>query len=278
MKSAAFPCARASLARTSGFFQRPCLANRQHLFRRSFQNVRHEMQDVSDTEIDRDRVPRRAYAEGINMAAGEAVHHVGRRQHHQPHVLIGIDTAGGHPEPELIVVGRERERHAEGERFTAVLATCGHHPRQRFRGHHRIGRIAVGLAHDGRIQRGRHRDGVAVQTEIKGRNDGYLDLRQAERRCDGDRRQQMGCIEQADIELVADVRPRHLAHQCHVEAFGSREAFFDGDNQRGGVNQRDETDRERCICHFNNSAAVTMDWAISPIFFFSRIAVERIST
>ncbi len=93
---------------------------------------RHEMQDEADAEIDRDRVPRRADAEAVDMPVGEAFDHVGRRQHDEPHVLVGIDAAGRHPEPQLIVVGRERERHAEGERLLAA-APCARRPRGRAR-------------------------------------------------------------------------------------------------------------------------------------------------
>jgi len=44
-----------------------------------------------------------------------------------------------------------------------------------------------------------------------------------------------------------------------------------------GLDQRNEVDPKR-IAHFRSSDAVRIDCAISPIFFFSRIAVERIST
>ena len=84
-------------------------------------------------------------------------------------------------------------------------------------------------------------------------------------------------VEQADIELVADVRPRHFPHQRDVEAFGGGKPLVDGHDQGGGVYQRNEPDAKRCR-HFSNSDAVRIDCAISPIFFFSRIAVERIST
>ena len=46
----------------------------------------------------------------------------------------------------------------------------------------------------------------------------------------------------------------------------------------GGVGQRDEADAKRVVDHFSNSAAVMIDCAISPIFFFSRIAVDRSNT
>ena len=101
---------------------RPVLPHREHLLRRAHQDVGDEMQDVADAEIDRDRIPGRADAERIDLAAGEAVDHVGRRQHHQPHVLVGIDAARRHPEPQLVIVGRERKGHAEGQRLGAALA------------------------------------------------------------------------------------------------------------------------------------------------------------
>ena len=84
-------------------------------------------------------------------------------------------------------------------------------------------------------------------------------------------------VEQADIELVADIRPRHFPHQRDVEPFGCGKSLVDGDDQRGGIDQRNEAYVKRCG-HFSNSDAVRIDCAISPIFFFSRIAVERSST
>ena len=45
----------------------------------------------------------------------------------------------------------------------------------------------------------------------------------------------------------------------------------------GGVDQRNEADTQG-LTHFSISDAVMIDWAISLIFFFSRMAVERSST
>ncbi len=85
-------------------------------------------------------------------------------------------------------------------------------------------------------------------------------------------------VEQADIELVADVRPRHLANQIDVEAFGRGEALVDRDDQRGRVAQRDEADAQTLVGgHLNNSAAVITACATSAIFLFSFIAVLRSS-
>ena len=52
---------------------------------------------------------------------------------------------------------------------------------------------------------------------------------------------------------------------------------IDGDDQRRSIDQRNEPDAEG-NGHFSISDAVMIDCAISPIFFFSRIAVERSST
>src|ERR1700722_8711025 len=84
-------------------------------------------------------------------------------------------------------------------------------------------------------------------------------------------------IEQADIELVADIRPRHLTHELHIEPLGLRKTLLDRNDQGRGIDQGDEADLKRG-CHFRSSEAVRIDWAISPIFFFSRIAVDRTST
>ena len=130
MNSAARTCARTSAATTAGFFSDQSCLHRQHLLRRTDQNIRDEMQDMADAEIDRDGIPGRADAERIDMTVGETVHHVRRRQHHQTHVFVGIDAAGGHPEPQLIIVGRERKRHAERQGFGAALAPRRDHARQ----------------------------------------------------------------------------------------------------------------------------------------------------
>ena len=127
------------------------------------------------------------------------------------------------------------------------------------------------------MQRRRYRDRIAVEAQIEWRHNWHLDVSKPEARRNRYRRQQMRGVEQADIELVADIGPRHFPHQLDVEPFGRRKALVDGDDQRGGVDQRNEADMQRCR-HFNSSEAVRIDCAISPIFFFSRIAVERIST
>ena len=86
-------------------------------------------------------------------------------------------------------------------------------------------------------------------------------------------------VEQADVELVAHVRPRHFAHQLDVEAFLGGEALVDRDEQRGRVASGMKPMRNRAplVAHLNISAAVITDCAISAIFLFSFIAVLRSS-
>ena len=151
------------------------------------------------------------------------------------------------------------------------------HAGERARRHHRIGDVAVGRGGKRCIERRRDRDGVAVHAEPERRHDRHLDVAEAEARGDRDRRDQMRGVEQADVELVAHVRPRHFAHQLDVEAFGRGEALVDRDDQRGRVAERDEADAQALVAHLNSSAAVMTDCAISAIFLFSFIAVLRSS-
>ena len=172
---------------------------------------------------------------------------------------------------------RERKRHAEGQRLGVARLALRHNARQRQCRHFRVGYIAIGAAFQSREQPRRYGDGIAVQPEIKGRNDRHPYVANAEAGCDRDRGQQMRGVEQADIELVAHIRPRHFTHQLDVEIFGGGETEIGGDNQRGGVDQWNVTDTKSDCAHLNNSAAVSTDCAMSTIFLFSFIAVLRIS-
>ena len=131
----------------------PALANAEIFFDGACENLRDEMQDVADAEIDRDRIPGRADAEGVDMAVGEAVDHVGRRQHHEPDILVRIDPARRHPEPQLIIVGGKRKGHAEGQGFGADPFALRDDTRQRQGGHHRIETVARDLLHEISMQR-----------------------------------------------------------------------------------------------------------------------------
>src|ERR1700722_19307673 len=127
------------------------------------------------------------------------------------------------------------------------------------------------------MQRRRHRNGIAVETEIARCGDRHLDVTEPEAGCDRNRRQQVCGVEQADIELVTNVRPRYFAYQGDIEALGGGKTLVDGDDQGRGIDQRNEANA-KLAGHFKSSEAVRIDWAISPIFFFSRIAVDRSRT
>src|SRR6185369_10041159 len=118
-------------------------------------------------------------------------------------------------------------------------------------------------------QRRRDRDGVAVHAEAEGSDDRHLDVTQSEARGDGDGRDQVGGVEQADIELVADVGPGDLAHQLDVQVLRRGKALVYRDDQRRRVAKRNEADAQAILAHFNSSAAVTTDWATSAIFLLS---------
>ena len=145
-KAAASACAREQTLRADRDAAGPVAAHGQHFLGRTLEDLRDEVQDVGDAEVDRHRIPGRAHAESIDVAVGDALHHERRRQHHQPDVLVRIDPTGCHPEPQLVVVGRVGERHAEGERIVALALARRHHARQRCRRHARVGEIAVRLA------------------------------------------------------------------------------------------------------------------------------------
>ena len=100
------------------------------------------MQDMADAEVDRDGIPGCADAERVDLTAGETVDHVRRRQHHETDVLVWIDAAGRHPEPQLIIVGGERKGHAKGQGLGAAVAPFGHDACKCARGCHRVDRIA----------------------------------------------------------------------------------------------------------------------------------------
>jgi hypothetical protein len=46
-------------------------------------------------------------------------------------------------------------------------------------------------------------------------------------RCDRHRRNQMGGVEHADVELVAHIRPRHFADEIDIEPFRGGESLVD---------------------------------------------------
>ena len=157
-------------------FLRPARAQGQHLLGGVRQDFAREMQNASHPEIDRDRVPGRSDAEAVDLRAGEAFHHIGRRQHYEAHILIGIDAGRRHPEPQLIIVGRERKGHTEGERLLAAALSRGDDVRKCARRHHRVEDAAVGSLDQFGPKARRESDGIAVHAEPEGCHDRHLDM------------------------------------------------------------------------------------------------------
>ena len=62
--------------------------------------------DDDDTfgPLDSEGVPRLAGTEPIDVAGAQRFSHEGWRQHHQPHVPVRVDAAGGKPVAKLVVV------------------------------------------------------------------------------------------------------------------------------------------------------------------------------
>ncbi len=127
-------------------FLRPVLPHGQHFLHRAHQDIGNEVEDVTNSAIDRDRIPGGTDAEPVDMAVSKAVDHVGRRQHHETNIFVGIDARGRHPEPQLVIVRGKRKRHSECQRLGAGLAPLGHDAGQRSRCRPGIETIAVELA------------------------------------------------------------------------------------------------------------------------------------
>ena len=125
-------------------FGSPAFAHRENFFGHARLNLATEMQNAADAKIDRHRIPRRANAEAIDMPASETVDHVRRGQDNKTYVFVRIDAGGGHPVAQLVIVVRERERHAEGQRFGIAILAFGNQPRQRARRNEWIGDVTIG--------------------------------------------------------------------------------------------------------------------------------------
>ena len=115
-----------------------------------------------------------------------------------------------------------------------------------------------------------------------------------ERRGDGERRQHVGGVEMAEHDAVANIGPRRLARQVHIEPFGGRETLLGRSDDQRTVEQRYEADGQRrrplrfrrCLArvpvvdvhealHPRSLALVTRPRAISAMRRLSFIAVLR---
>jgi len=105
-----------------------------------------------------------------------------------------------------------------------------------------------------RMQRRRNCNRVAVKAEMEGRHDGHLDVPEPEARSDRDRRQEVRGVEQAGIQLVADIRPRRFPHQRDIEPLRSGKPLVDRDDQRHGDHER--TRRQSVRPHGHGTSAL----------------------
>ena len=205
----------------------PARAAAEHLLRAQRPDGRRGGDDRADARVDRHAVPRLADAEAIDLPGAHRIRQERRRNHDQPHVAVRVDAHRGEPVAQLIVVAGERIHHAERERLVSAA-------RARFDDASRAPCLA----------RADRRRAVAPSRSIcshsgietvmalppspseNGAISGVRQMPDAERRRDGHRPEHVRGIEVADDQPVADVRPRGLAHEPQVEAFGRREALL----------------------------------------------------
>jgi len=69
-------------------------------------------------------------------------------------------------------------------------------------------------------------------------------MAEAERGGDGERREHVRAVEQADIHLVADIGPGDLAVQVEPQPLGSGEAALGAGDHHRRIGERDEADRQ----------------------------------
>ena len=226
-------------------------------------------------KFDSDRIPRRPDAEAVDLPAGKAVHHIGRRQHDEPHIFVRIDAARRHPEAEQVVVAGERKGHAEGEGIGASLAPLGDDAGQRPRRVFRIGHVAVGSRSEVAIERGRYGDRVAVHAEHERHQSGNLmcpmprleAIASGASKCAASNRPILSLSRTFDHDTS---RTRSSASPC-CAAKPLSAATISAAASASGM----KPIRRRVAAHFSSSAAVTTDCATSAIFLFSFIAVLR---
>ena len=233
------------------------------------------MQDVADAEIDRDRIPRRADAERVDMSVLQALHHVGRRQHDEAHILVRIDAARRHPEAQMIIVRRERKRHAEGQRVLAARLALRHNAGERPRRHHRVADVAFGRVASAACSAG---DTVMALPFIPRPNGATIGTFMWPR-------PRLDAIATGAIRCAASNKPmlslsRTFDHETSRTSSTSRPsaaqkplstAISSAAASASGMNPM------RSVAHLNSSAAVMTDCATSAIFLFSFIAVLRSS-
>ena len=83
-------------------------------------------------------------------------------------------------------------------------------------------------------ERGRKRDGVAAAAQHERHEDLGFDVTDTERRCDRQRRERMSAVDVTEHQMIAQARPRCLAHQAQVDAVLVRKALLACYGEHGG--------------------------------------------
>ena len=218
----------------------PGLGDTEHLFRSVVPDLVAGGGHRTDALLHRERVPRFAHAEAVDDAARQAVAHLLGRQHDDAHVALRIHATRAQPHAQL--EGMHREQVHRGER-EGLGAGSARYPRAQGSGHAR--RAAITLAAERVPQRPRQRDGVAVQRQRQpcqqvgahaaGTVPGHH--RQG--------RQQVRGVELAHHQLVAQIRPRHLARERDLEPVTREQPGFTRHHQRRAVAETHEAQRQR---------------------------------
>jgi len=122
----------------------PLLAHGEDFFGDARLNFAAEIAGCDRCEVDRHRIPRRADAEAIDVATGEAFDHVRRRQPPRAAHLRPDRCRRPPSRSAADNCGAKTESHAEGERIGTTRLTVRHHAGKRARGDLGIDEIAVG--------------------------------------------------------------------------------------------------------------------------------------
>jgi hypothetical protein len=146
------------------------------------------------------------------------------------------------PFAEQIGVAGEAEdrRQCQGRQARGLAARDQR--RQRAGGDGGVGHVALGEAGELVIAAQGHGDRSAIEIERERHRHGRPHAADAERRGDGGGAEHMGRVEQADVQLVAQIRPGHLAHEFEVQPLGLREALVLRQHDQRAIDQRHEAD------------------------------------
>jgi hypothetical protein len=179
-------------------------------------------------------VPRFAHAEGVHRVGLHVCHHLRGGHRDQVDILVRIDAARRQPVADPHVVRAAREGHGHGDLLAGAFALLDH-------AFHLAG-VEIGLG--GEIFLG-NRDRLTVDVEAGENAHRRLLGVYAQRHEIGHGREDMSTIDAATVaaehQIVAGRRPAGLLGDDDIgHAVLGKKAKFLGDDERGGVGERDE--------------------------------------